>query len=131
MTDEVPATGDVERLQRLAGHKRWLVDTGNEIGRLAGDQKEWKSQIGLLAEAAARETEPRVLLNLLRYQQARNKGWHEAADPLFEAMKQCIGDAGDDDLFAVLLIRHLFLYASRAYIYRRFLAEADRKERAS
>jgi hypothetical protein len=112
--------------QRLAAKKRWLVDEGNNIGRLAGDKKEWKSQINLLAEAAAGESEPRVLLNLLRYQQARNKeAWQGVANPLFEGMTACITEAGDDDTLAILLIRHLFLYSNRAYTFARYQSNGD------
>lgn len=105
----------------LEKHKLWLVTEGNRIGQLASVYSEWKSQIRVLQEAAQEETEPRVLLNLLRYQAARNekKWWtkRDVVSPLFDLMKECITRAGDDGLFAVELIQHLLLYTVRAYTY--------------
>jgi len=121
-----PATAPTpDSQQLLAREKRWLVDQGDHIGGLAGDKKEWKSQINGLAEAASNETEPRVLLNLLRYQQARNDGaWSGVADPLFDDMVECVRKAGDDAELAVLLIRHLLLYSSRSYTYNSWLKKS-------
>lgn len=117
---EDSTTPAADHQKRLAAKKRWLVTQGNRIGELAGDKSEWKSQINLLAEAAAGETEPLVLLNLLRYQQARvSKAWTGVADPLFDDMSACITEAGEDAALSILLIRHLFLFATRAYTYER------------
>lgn len=104
--------------ERLAEEKAWLVGRGNEVGGLAGGISDWKNQIGVLQAAAAKETEPLVMLNLLRYQAARRKpSWEATFQTLYDAMEACRARSGDDAALAMLLIRHLLLYSSRAYTY--------------
>lgn len=104
--------------ERLAEEKAWLVGRGNAVGGLAGDISDWKNQIGVLQAAAAKETEPLVMLNLLRYQAARRKpSWQATFQTLYDAMEACRARSGDDTVLAMLLIRHLLLYSSRAYTY--------------
>jgi len=104
----------------LDRHKGWLVTQGNGIGREAKDNRDWKNQVRVLQEAAQEETEPLVLLNLLRYQAARNKNWRQPRDvvtPLGKLMEECIDRADGDGRFAIELIQHLLLYTVRAYTY--------------
>jgi|GEM_PF-7009481 hypothetical protein len=104
----------------LAEQKAWLVQRGDAIGELAREKGDWKNQIQGMAEAARRETEPLVLLNLLRYQATRNKNWKQGTDvfsPLEADMKACIEKANQDPELAVLLIQHLLAYTYRAYTY--------------
>lgn len=117
----------------LAEQKAWLVRRGDEVGELAKEKGDWKSQIQGMAEAARRETEPLVLLNLLRYQATRNKNWKQGTDvfaPLEADMKTCIETAGEDAELAVTLIQHLLAYTYRAYTYHyeRNKSQTPRKE---
>lgn len=104
--------------RRVEEHKRWLVEMGDEIGRSGAGNKGWKSQGRILLEAARHETEPRVLLNLFRYQAARNKKtWRlpeDVADLLEKALVECQKRAGDDPVLTMELMRHLLLYTLRA-----------------
>lgn len=116
-TEAVRATR--ERSTALAQHKQWLVTSGDEIGKAAKGTKEWVSQARGIWEAARTETEPKVLLNLLRYQYARNqKNW---ARPVFDSLQQelerCIEKAAGDDLLALDLMRHLMVYTIRSFTY--------------
>lgn len=105
--------------ERLALEKRWLVRKGDAVGELAGGINDWKNQIGVLQAAAAQETEPLAMLNLLRYQAARNdKSWRPVFGTLHQAIADCQAKAGEDAALAMLLIRHLLLYCSRAYTYK-------------
>ncbi len=101
--------------------KRWLVEEGDKLGKLARDNREWKHQVRTIWEAARAETEPLVLLNLLRYQAARNaKTWREPEDAfeaLQEGIEECRKWAGDDVELAMDLIRHLLAYTYRAYTF--------------
>jgi hypothetical protein len=117
MTESGAKTHD----ERLAEEKVWLVKKGNEVGKLARDVNDWKNQIGVLQAAAAKETEPLVMSNLLRYQAARNdKSWKAAYPALAPAIEECSTRASKDPALAMLLIRHLLLYSSRAYIFERW-----------
>lgn len=100
--------------------KRWLVEQGDEIGRQAKDNGDWKSQIRTIWEAARTETEPQVLLNLLRYQVARNDNWRSPQDvfqPLRKAIDKCVEETAGDPAVAMTLIRHLLAYTYRSYTY--------------
>ncbi len=122
--------GDRDRRERVAREKKWLVESGDEIGKLARANQEWGSQARAIWEAARHETEPLVLLNLVRYQAARNKNWREPErllEPLSKAMERCrtvAAGAGDDGL-AVELIRHLLVYTIRAYTFNSKAAQAE------
>jgi hypothetical protein len=108
------------RQEILAQQKEWLVTEGDKLGTLAKDQKDWGSQARVIWEAARQETEPLVLLNLLRYQSVRNKSWEGVSGPLERALKECIERAkthGKD--VALELIRHLLVYTIRSYTYQR------------
>jgi hypothetical protein len=111
------------RKSEINRHKLWLVERGNEIGKLAKANRDWASQARGLWEAARHETEPIVLLNLLAYQKARNDNWIEPADvftPLQAAMRSCIEEkAKDDRELALDLIRHLLVYTIRSHVYHR------------
>ena len=102
-------------------HKAWLVATGDEIGKAGGKNENWKSQGRAMLEAARHETEPLVLLNLLRYQATRNKKtWTEPVDlasKLEAAIERCRKEASSNQELAMELIRHVLLYALRAYTY--------------
>jgi hypothetical protein len=113
------AAGARERRAALCREKRWLVETGDTIGKLAGASEDWASQGRVLWEAARNETEPSVLPNLLRYQYARNrKTWPEPVfQGLSDAIKTCIDRAKEDDALALELIRHLLVYTLRAYTF--------------
>jgi hypothetical protein len=108
---------------QVAAQKKWLVKLGNDLGALARGNAEWASQGRGLLEAARRENEPLVLLNLLRYQSARNKNWLKPTDvftPLHAAMKECIDKAGEGgEELALELIRLLLVYTLRAHAYER------------
>lgn len=104
----------------IAQHKKWLVGEGNEIGEKAKDNKEWKSQIRGIWDAARTETEPQVLLNFLRYQGVRGKNWREpenVLEPMEAAMKKCIEKAEEQPESAMELIRHLLAYTYRAFTF--------------
>ncbi len=116
MSDEM----NPEQAQRVVDQqKRWLVTQGDEIGRQASHNKDWKSQIRTIWEAARTETEPQVLLNLLRYQAARNANWYSPQDvfqPLQKAIGKCVEETADPAV-AMTLIRHLLAYTYRSYTY--------------
>lgn len=104
----------------IASQKGWLVRQGNKIGEQAGARKDWASQGRGLWEACRHETEPEVILNLLRYQACRVDSW-EGVSGLLEAdiheccrLAQAAGATGD----AMELIRLLLLYALRAHKYQ-------------
>jgi hypothetical protein len=115
-----PSEAPRSRQHAVNEAKAWLVQTGDEIGALAKDTKDWASQVRVVWEAARTENEPAVLLNLLRYQRARNKNWMDPRDlftPLKDAMEACVAKAEDDTETALDLIRHLLVYTIRAYTY--------------
>ena len=108
--------------ERLNQHKRWLVERGDQIGEKAAEGRDWASQGRLLLEAARSETDLHVLLNLLRYQYARNHSpWEPCFGALMEALKHCEerasgpGDAPADPALAMDLARHLLLYVIRSH----------------
>jgi hypothetical protein len=115
----------------LAQHKAWLVGKGDELGRKARLNRDWASQARVLLEAARSETEPAVLLNLLRYQRARNQNWVTPANvfaPLEQAMNDCVTRAAQAPAGALELMRHLLVYTLRAYTYESKLAEEERRQ---
>lgn len=105
----------------IAIHKEWLVTQGDEIGELAKDNRDWKHQVRTIWEAARLENEPLVVLNLLRYQAARNSGnWRKPADvftALSEAIEKCRMKAAKDAELAMELIRHLLAYTYRSFTF--------------
>jgi hypothetical protein len=117
------------RQQAVNAEKAWLVQTGDQIGELAKDTKEWSSQLRAVWEAARTENEPAVVINLLRYQRARNRNWlvpRDLFNPLKGAMESCIQKAHGDTDLALDLIRHLLVYTIRAYTYHDKLREEPR-----
>lgn len=112
----------------VEAEKRWLVTEGDRIGGLARANKDWKHQLRTIWEAARLETEPLVVLNLLRYQAARNQGnWHTPVDVyehLRAAIEGCRERAPDDSELAMELIRHLLAYTYRAFTF--YASEASR-----
>ncbi len=115
----------------LAKHKAWLVGQGDEIGKKARRNSDWASQARTLLEAARSETEPAVILNLLRYQRARNKNWvtpENVFSPLEQAMNECIKRAAQAPDVALELMRHLLVYTLRAYTYEWKLAEKEGRQ---
>jgi hypothetical protein len=121
-----------ERRQRfIAGQKEWLVKQGDEIGKLARERKDWASQARVIWEAARKETEPLVLLNLLRYQSVRNDNWEGVSGPLEATMTECIERSKVEGRDAALeLIRHLLVYTIRSYTYHRELTK-EKKGKSS
>lgn len=118
MTETQETTEQAEIERRVEPHKAWLVTTGDEIGKAGRRNKDWKSQGRTMLEAARHETEPLVLLNLLRYQATRNKNWKDPVDlvgQLEKALEECRKRADGDSELAMELIRHLLLYTLRAY----------------
>jgi hypothetical protein len=115
------ATARKRRQEILAQQKEWLVTEGDRLGTLAKDRGDWGSQARVIWEAARQETEPLALLNLLRYQSARNnKSWEGVSGPLERALKECIERSrnhGKD--VALELIRHLLVYTIRSYTYQK------------
>lgn len=117
--------------EQVAPHKKWLVERGDKIGKLAGGNAEWASQARGLLEAARAESEPLVLLNLLRYQSARNKNWRDPEDvftPLLQDFESCItkGQGAENPEELVLeLIRHLLVYTIRAHAFHRRAKKAS------
>ena len=109
------------RERAVASHKEWLVTEGDRIGELAKDNRDWKHQVRTIWEAARLENEPPVVLNLLRYQAARNSGnWRKPADvfkDLSEAIEKCRTKAADDAELAMELIRHLLAYTYRSFTF--------------
>jgi hypothetical protein len=100
--------------------KLWLVTEGDRIGRLARRNREWKNQVRTIWEAARTENEPAVLLNLLRYQAARNDNWYKpenAFEPLHAAIEKCVTEAAADSARGMALIRHLLAYTYRSYTF--------------
>lgn len=122
MASNSQQAGERERRELVARQKKWLVERGDTIGKLARGNREWGSQARSIWEAARHESEPLVLLNLLRYQAARNKNWtrpENVVEPLGAAIEECrtvAAKAGDEGL-AVELIRHLLVYTIRAYTF--------------
>jgi hypothetical protein len=118
-----PNPGKTERQKReqfLAAHKKWLVERGDKIGQLAGGKRDWASQARGIWEAARTETEPLVLLNLLRYQSTRNRNWDDVAPVMEQDIKECQTKAqavGMGNQGAMELIRLLLVYTIRAYVY--------------
>lgn len=116
-------TARKRREEFVAKHKKWLVERGDEIGKKAKDNPEWTSQARSIWEAARTESEPLVLLNLLRYQSARNRNWRSPEDvftPLQEAIQNCIDTArgdGQGEEGALDLIRHLMVYTIRSHTF--------------
>jgi hypothetical protein len=127
------SAGEIEsrELRKLvARHKRWLVTQGNEIGGQAGGNPEWSSQARGIWEAARHETEPLVILNLLRYQAARNeRTWSGVAVPLGKAIERCREEAKDSggDALAMELIRHLLVYTIRAHKFQAWQEQQQRR----
>ena len=120
VTETAQTTEQAPIERRLEPHKGWLVSTGDEIGKAGGQNKDWKSQGRIMLEAARHETEPLVLLNLLRYQATRNKNWLSPANLLERterAMEECRTRSKGDDELAMELIRHLLLYSLRSYTF--------------
>lgn len=120
MTETAQTTEQAPIERRLEPHKGWLVTTGDEIGSAGGGNKDWKSQGRIMLEAARHETEPLVLLNLLRYQATRNKNWTSPANLLEkteQAIEECCKRSKQDGELAMELIRHLLLYSLRAYTF--------------
>ena len=118
--DTNPTEARRRRQQAVSEEKAWLVKQGDDIGELAKGNKEWAGQVRVVWEAARTENEPAVLLNLLRYQRARNKNWVDPKDlftPLKDAMEECVTKAKSDTETALDLIRHLLVYTIRAYTY--------------
>ncbi len=106
--------------EQVNRHKKWLVERGDKLGKLAKDNKDWKGQIRGISEAARHENEPSALLNLVRYQSARNKNWRDPKDvvrPLVEAMETCIAKAGESPELAMALIQHLLAYTYRSFTF--------------
>lgn len=98
--------------------KAWLVQEGNRIGEAAARASDWASQGRLLLEAARAETHLAVLLNLLRYQGARNpRAWGDSLLLLTAALQKCQERAQGDEARAMVLARHLLLYTVRAHKY--------------
>ena len=88
---ETAAQEKHEEGRTVEDHKKWLVQEGDRIGELAKSNRDWKHQVRTIWEAARLENEPLVVLNLLRYQAARNPGnWRQPAD-VYEALgtKNC------------------------------------------
>lgn len=133
MTETAETTGQVEPKQGIEPLKGWLVERGDAIGAKAGAIRNWKSQFRILLESARHESEPAVILNLLRYQAARNKDWFK--DGLLQVveadLEACRAKAQKDAALSMELIRQLLLYALRAYTYEeeRRKQEGKRKEK--
>jgi hypothetical protein len=122
-TEAIQTTRD--RRSALARHKHWLVTHGDETGELAKATKEWVSQARGIWEAARTETEPAVLLNLLRYQYARNqKNWEPQVFARLKAdFEQCIKESCDDKVLALDLMRHLMVYTIRSFTFHNKTSE--------
>ncbi len=88
---------------------------------MAKGNREWKHQVRTVLEAARLENEPLVVLNLLRYQAARNPGnWRDPEDvyeALTTALDGCREKAASDAALAMALIRHLLAYTYRAFTF--------------
>lgn len=120
----------------VGAHKAWLVERGNALGQEAREIRNWNSQIRILQDSARQEAEPEVLLNLLRYQRAREAtAWKKsknAAETLGNSLEQdlqsCIAKAGEDRELAMELIRHLLLYTARAYQWEHQQFKAEKKD---
>lgn len=113
---------------RVNQEKAWLVEQGDEVGRLAAQgNSDWASQGRLMLEAARGETCLLALLNLLRYQAARNKSWGGCLDLLSKALEECRNRSKGDEALAMELARHLLLYSVRAHKYHE---ESRRSPRA-
>ncbi len=114
-------SNEQKQARKLVGQKKqWLVSRGDEIGKLARGNSDWKNQIRALLEAARTEDEPLVVLNFLRYQAARNENWLEPQnvfEPLSGALEQCRADAAQEPGPAMALIRHLLAYTYRSYTF--------------
>lgn len=121
MTDTSPSTKETPASTSVEQHKKWLVTTGDEIGKGGGKNSGWTSQGRIILEAARHETEPLVVLSLLRYQKARNaKPWADPYDifqRLETALKECATKGGADNMLTMELMRHLLLYTLRAYTF--------------
>lgn len=126
--DSPSPEGPPTRRPSIDEHKAWLVEQGDEIGKLARSKKYWKNQVRVLQEAAHVETEPTVMLNLLRYQAARNDEWRDppdVAEPLEKRFEECIQRADKKPALAMELMRHLLLYTVRAYTYQNMLHKEE------
>lgn len=120
MTDTSPTTKETPASTSVEQHKKWLVTTGDAIGKAGGGNSRWTSQGRILLEAARHETEPLVVLNLLRYQTTRNNNWKKPFDisgKLQGAFEECGKKADGEAALTMELIRHLLLYTLRAYTF--------------
>jgi hypothetical protein len=130
MPEETKTDAAAARHQALARAKEWLVHEGEEIGRKAAKNRDWRGQGRVLWEAARTETEPAVLLNLLRYQAARNPNWVTEEDvlaPTEAALTRAIREAGADKDLAMELIQHLLVYTLRAHRHEEWRRKAEEK----
>lgn len=133
MASNPQQAGERERRELVARQKKWLVEEGDGIGKLARGNPEWSSQARGIWEAARHESEPLVILNLLRYQAARNeRSWSGVVVPLGKAIERCrdtAREAGEEGL-AMELIRHLLVYTIRSHKFHSWEAQQERhKER--
>lgn len=127
---EQPTTIDpaLARRRAVEGAKAWLVELGEALGGLAARNDDWRGQGRVLWEASRSETEPSVLLNLLKYQAARNKNWRGPNDllsPTVAALERAIQDAGGDKSLAIELIQLFLVYALRAHRYQEHLRHTE------
>ncbi len=116
------------QLTTFNAKKQELVRRGEEIGRKARGFTGWSHQVRRLLGVASGETEPLVMLNLLRYQSVRNKdSWGkeraELAEPLEADMQWCCAEANGNEALAMVLIQHLLCYAYRQYTFETKQAE--------
>jgi hypothetical protein len=117
-----------EQQEKLNGQKKWLVERADLIGEAAAKEKDWKNQIRILIEACREETEPEVILHLLRYQAARvKKTWkipvaqvegarNTVAEVLEDDLRNC-QELAADNVLAIALMQHLCCYAYRSYTH--------------
>ncbi len=131
MASNPQPNGERSRRDFVAAQKRWLVEDGDVIGKLAGGNRDWASQARGIWEAARHESEPLVILNLLRYQAARNDtSWKGVAGPLENAIERCqttAREAGDEGL-AMDLIRHLLVYTIRSHKFHSWQQSRERRQ---
>ena len=72
-----------------------------------------------------------MLLNLLRYQAARNTNWvtqKNVLEPTEAALERAIRDAAGDKELAMELIRHLLVYTLRAHRHEEWRRREEEKK---
>jgi hypothetical protein len=117
---------EIERKKNLDGLKKELVGWADKLAEKAPDN--FAAQLSMAQEAAAREAEPAVLVNFLKYQAARGSvrdpgwGFNDLYQKAAEDIKTISDRCNEDSLLRQRAISLYLGYARRSYMAERLLA---------